>query len=57
MPATVIDEPLSVVFVFSDATRYVLRLATLPCARLVADLALGLAGLVYPHDTVDARSL
>lgn len=54
MPARVIDDALVVEFVFSDATRFTLNLAGLPCPRLVADLATGLAGLAHPHGEVDA---
>lgn len=56
MPATVVAEPLTVDFVFSDATRRALRLDYLPCPRLAADLAAGLASLTHPHGEVDSEA-
>jgi hypothetical protein len=56
MPAEIISEPLAVVCVFSSAERYTVRLHKLPCQSLVADLALGLAGLVHPHGSIDRAS-
>jgi hypothetical protein len=56
MSARVIDEPLAIEFAFSDATRFTLLLCHLPCPRLVADLAVGLAGLAHPNGTVDSTA-
>jgi hypothetical protein len=56
MPATVVEQPLSVTFVFSDASGCTLNLADLPCPRLVADLAVGVANLAHPHGDVDAKA-
>jgi hypothetical protein len=56
MPARVIENPLAVEFVFSDASRFVLRLSHLPCPGLVADLAVGLAGLAHPNGGLDSAA-
>lgn len=56
MPAEVINNPLAVSCVFSDARRFTLRLSQLPCRRLVADLANGIAAMVHPHGELDSRS-
>lgn len=56
MPAHVIEDPLSVEFVFGDASRYTVKLADLPCAELVAELATGLAGLAHPHGGINSRA-
>lgn len=55
MPAVVRTDPLAVVFTFSDGAIFRLRLDDLPCPELVADLAVGLAGLAHPHDRVNRR--
>jgi len=54
MSAELLTDPLRVVFVFSDATRYTLRLHHLPCQQLVEELARGLATLAHPHGTVNS---
>ncbi|RSM51558.1 hypothetical protein DMB66_41540 [Actinoplanes sp. ATCC 53533] len=54
MPAEVFTDPLRVVFVFSDATRYTLRLHHLPCPLFVGEMAHGLAALAHPHGPMDS---
>lgn len=54
MPAEVFTDPLRVVFLFSNATRYTLRLHHLPCQPLVTELAHGLAAMAHPHGTINA---
>ncbi len=56
MSARLIDEPLAVVFSFSDGTSYTLNLHHLPCPALVRDLARGLTAMAHPHGDVDARN-
>ncbi|MGY6657646.1 hypothetical protein ACXIZN_36345 [Amycolatopsis sp. TRM77291] len=52
MPASVVEEPLSVRCVFPDETTWTARLNGLPNPRLALDLARGLAMLVHPHGRV-----
>ena len=56
MPARLIDDPLGVACVFSDATTAHYGFAGSGNARLAADLAAGLAELIHPHGMVDAAS-
>src|SRR5574341_1058729 len=54
MPATVVEEPLGVACVFSDGSRAVFGLDSLPAPRLARDLLVGLVELIHPHGSVDA---
>ena len=54
MPATVSDDPLVALCVFSDGSAARFRLDDLPCRRLVRDLLAGLLELIHPHGTVNA---
>ncbi|KPM56914.1 hypothetical protein E0F15_20410 [Frankia sp. B2] len=56
MPATVTDDGLGIVCVFSDGTRTTIRLDDVPAPDLAADLLAGLAELVHPHGSVDSAS-
>ena len=53
MPAETFTDPTRVMFLFSDATRYTVQLHHLPCQRLVADLACGMAAMAHPHGTIN----
>ena len=56
MPATVIDEPLSIRCWFKDGTEWTFPLAGLPNEQLARDLALGMAANAHPHGGVGART-
>jgi hypothetical protein len=56
MPARVVEDPLAVEFVFSDASRFALPLSYLPCPGLVAELAGGLAALAHPNGGINSPS-
>ncbi|MBW4719805.1 hypothetical protein [Saccharothrix obliqua] len=55
MPASVLQEPLTVRCEFPDRTTWTARLDGLPNPRLAEDLAHGLAMLVHPHGRVTAK--
>ncbi|MGW5155766.1 hypothetical protein ACWEPN_09820 [Nonomuraea wenchangensis] len=56
MPATVINEPLAVEFVFPDGSQWTGRLEGLPNRRLAAELANGLAHCAHPHGGVASKT-
>ncbi|MFI0742540.1 hypothetical protein ACH4PU_31350 [Streptomyces sp. NPDC021100] len=55
MPATVIDEPLGVHFIFADGSEWTVRLAGLPNPALARDLAVGLAANAHPHGGITRK--
>ncbi|MET9544235.1 hypothetical protein ABZY36_02840 [Streptomyces sp. NPDC006627] len=55
MPATVIDEPLGVHFIFADGSEWTVRLAGLPNPALARDLAVGLAASAHPHGGITRK--
>lgn len=56
MPATIVDEPLGVHFIFVDGTDWTVRLAGLPNPQLARDLAVGLAANAHPHGGIKKRA-
>src|SRR5256885_2923544 len=57
MPATVVDEPLSVEFTFPNSDRtFTTTFADVPNPGLAADLTIGLAWYVHPHGGIGSRS-
>jgi len=56
MPATVIDEPLAVLFVLDDGSRWTAALDGLPNPALARDLAQGMAANARPHGGIGAMS-
>jgi hypothetical protein len=56
MPARVLADRLAVECVLSDGSRFTTDLSGLPCPRLAADLAVGLAGLVHPAGPLNTKT-
>jgi hypothetical protein len=54
MPATVTDDPLGIVCVFSDGSRAEFSFEASANPRLARDLLVGLVELIHPHGSVDA---
>ncbi len=55
MPATIIEKPLAVDFLFSDGSRWSAALDGLPNPELVRDLAQGLAANAHPHGGIGTK--
>ncbi|WP_063813104.1 hypothetical protein [Nocardia anaemiae] len=55
MPATVLNDPLAVRFVFPDGSTLTASFAGLPNPVLAHDLAVGLAANAHPHGGIGAR--
>ncbi|WP_431040771.1 hypothetical protein ACQUSR_01930 [Streptomyces sp. P1-3] len=55
MPATVIDEPLAVHFLFADGSQWTAALDGLPNLELARDLAHGLTANAHPHGGIGAK--
>ncbi|MEU8976801.1 hypothetical protein AB0D11_48090 [Streptomyces monashensis] len=56
MPARIVDEPLGIECVLSNATTVTLMFGTCPNPVLARELLSGVVGLVHPHGRVDAPS-